>query len=277
MTRILVTGATGTIGRRLVQRLSELHAEFDTLSSKPGSGLQGDFRDIRSLERAFAGVHTLFLLLPLVPDKLQLADNALTAARAARIRHIVRSSAAGADTKSPMSLARLQGMIDAKIGATGIAHTLLRPTSFMQNWVRFLAPQVKNGAVHLPHGSGAQSMVDVRDVAEAAAAVVLDPAAHTGAVYTLTGPQALTDAQMVSEIARTIGREVRYVDAPEAAAVQSMQSTGMSEIMVDWFMSLHQTIKQGRAAKITEDVQRLTGHAPRRFADFVVENTSAWR
>lgn len=275
MSNILVTGASGTIGSALTPRLRELGAEFGAMSSRPGPGVLGDFNDVASLTRAFAGVQTLFLLLPLVPNKLQLADNAVAAAKAAGVQHIVRSSGAGADPESPIAIARLQGQIDAKIAASGIAHTFLRPASFMQNWVKYSAAQVKSGVVHAPHGDGAQSLVDAHDIADAAAAVLVDPAAHAGKAYVLTGPEALTDAQMVAIISAALGREVRYVDVPEAAARQAMQ--GMPDVMVEWFMSLNQVIKNGWASRVTDDVQRLTGHAPRRFADFVRENVAAWR
>jgi NAD(P)H dehydrogenase (quinone) len=219
----------------------------------------------------------LFLLLPLVPNKLQLADNAVAAARAAGVRHIVRSSGAGADPASPISLARLQGSIDAKVAGSGLAHTFLRPSGFMQNWVTFAGAQIKAGKFHAPHGSGAQSLVDARDIADAAAAVLTNPEAHAGQAYTLTGAEALTDEQMLGLISQATGREVRYVDVPEAAALQALQGMGMPAVMVDWFMSLNEVVKQGWAAGVTGDVQRLTGHAPRRFADFVRENASAWR
>ena len=281
MNRILVSSATGTIGTALVQRLRELGATFTTMSSKPSARspqahVVGDFDDRGSLERAFAGIDTLFLLLPLVPNKLALADNAIAAARAAGVMHIVRSSGAGADASSPVSLARLHGSIDAKIAASGIAHTLLRPSGFMQNWVTFSAGQVKAGTVYAPHGSGAQSVIDVRDIADVAAAILMHPAAHAGKAYTLTGAHALTDAQMLATISAATGRKVTYVDVPESAAHQAMLEMGMPEIMIDWFMSLNHVIKQGWAASITDDVQQLSGHAPRRFDDFVRENVAAW-
>jgi uncharacterized protein YbjT (DUF2867 family) len=273
---ILVTGASGNIGRALVAELKARGADFAIMSSKPAPGaVQGDFADTASLERAFQGVDTLFLLLPLVPDKIELARHAVQAARTAGVRHIVRSSGAGADPTSPVALARLQGEIDALVAESGIAHTLLRPNGFMQNWINHSAAALKAGTFYAPHGNGAQSLIDARDIAAVAAAVLTDPAPHAGRAYSLTGPEALTDAQMVAQIAKAAGHPITYVDVPEAAAREAM--AGMPPVMVDWFMSLNDVIKQGWAAGVTDDVQRLTGRPPRRFADFVSEHAAALR
>jgi uncharacterized protein YbjT (DUF2867 family) len=277
MNKILITGGTGTIGSALVQRLRELGADFVVMSSKPSAGVQGDFNDPGSLDRAFTRVDTLFLLFPFVPNMLELARNAVAAARATGVKHIVRSSGAGADAASPVSIARVQGEIDALVTASGIPYTLLRPSSFMQNWVTFLAAQVKAGVVYAPHGAAAYSVIDARDIADAAAAVLVDPARHAGRAYTLTGGQALSDAQMVAAISSVIGREVGYVDVPESAAIEAMTGMGMPQIMIDWLMSLNHVIKQGWAAGVSADVRLLTGHEPRLFEDFVREHMAAWR
>lgn len=282
MNRILVTGASGNIGRPLVAALTAQNANVKAMSSKAiaatatANSVAGDFADPPSLQRAFAGIDTLFLLLPLAPNKLDLARHAVVAAKAAGVKHIVRSSGAGADASSPVALARLQGQIDQMVVDSGLAYTFLRPSGFMQNWINYSAGQIKGGTVYAPHGQGAQSVVDARDIADAAAAVLLNPAAHAGRAYTLTGAEALTDAQMLATIAGVIGRTVNCVDVPEAAAEQAMQGMGMAAVMIEWFMSLNHVIKQGWAAGITDDVQTLTGHAPRRFADFVAQNKAAW-
>lgn len=277
MNRILVTGAAGTIGRFLMARLTAYGADVQPMSSRPGHGVHGDFSDVESLKRAFQGIDTLFLLLPLVPGMRGLADNAIAAARAASVKHIVRSSGAGADASSAFALAKLQGDIDEKVRGSGIAHTLLRPTSFMQNWVKLAASQIRSGTYHAPHGDGAVSVIDARDIADAAAVVLTNPAAHAGKTYTLTGAEALTDAQMVAAISQAIGRELRYVDIPEAAAEEGMRHMGVPAEVVAWMMSLNAIIKAGRAAAFSDDLQALTGKAPRRFADFAREHADAWR
>ena len=277
-TPLLITGASGTIGRELVKALTARGADFAVMSSKPAAGkVLGDFADPASLREAFAGVQTLFLLFPLAPDSFELAKNAVEAAQAAGVRHIVRSSGAGAEAGSPVAISDLQGRIDALIERSGVPFTLLRPAAFMQNWVNYNAAALKAGLYAAPHGTAGISTVDVRDIAEAAAAVLLAPAAHAGQAYTLTGGEALSTAAQVALIAQAAGHAIRYDDIPEAEAEAQLRSWGLPDVMVGYFMSLNHVYKQGWAAGISPDVQRLTGHAPRTFAAFAAEHAAHWR
>jgi NAD(P)H dehydrogenase (quinone) len=281
--RILVSGASGTIGSALVAELSRRGADFAVLRSRPAAGtgaapvVVGDFAQPETLAAALRGFDTLFLLLPLVANKVQLARNALQAARAAGIGHVVRSSGAGADPRSPLSIARLQGEIDQLVKDSGMAWTILRPTFFMQNHVTFNAAQIRAGTLHAAHADGATAMIDVRDIAEAAAAVLTDPAAHAGKSYDLTGGEALTDAQQMAAISEVSGRPVRYVDVPAEAAREAMTGMGMPPVVVDWLASLNEVVRNGWGAGISDDVRRLTGHAPRRFAAFARDHAEAWQ
>lgn len=282
-TPILVTGATGTIGQALVKQLQDRGAKFAVMSSRLGlevggqTTVLGDMADPASLHQAFTGVETLFLLFPYQANAIALARNAVHAAQLAGVKHIVRSSGAGADASSPVSIARMQGEIDQLIEQSGIEYTLLRPNGFMQNWVNFAAGQIKAGNYAAPNGDGAISVIDVRDIAEVAAIVLTDPAAHAGKSYSLTGGEALSTAQQVAMVAAAAGRPVRYDDITEAQAKAAMLGWGMDPQVVEWTLSLSHVYKQGWGAGISPDVQMLTGHAPRRFADFVAENAAAWR
>jgi uncharacterized protein YbjT (DUF2867 family) len=281
--RILVTGAAGNIGAEIVKRLQARKADFAVMTHASGGApagageTQGDFLDPASLRRAFEGVDTLFLLFPLVPEMPRMAANAVAAAKAAGVRHIVRSSGAGADAASPAAIAKVHGEIDALIRNSGIPFTLLLPTSFMQNLVNFYGAAIRDGALYAPRGDGATAVIDVRDIADVAVEVLAHPAAHAGQSYTLTGPENLTDAQMVSAIARQIGRDVRYVDVPEAAAVDSLTRMGSPPQVIEWLMSLNHVIKQGWAAGVSPVVETITGRPPRNLADFVRENAAAWK
>ncbi|MCA3282153.1 MAG: NmrA family NAD(P)-binding protein [Roseomonas sp.] len=281
--RILVTGATGNIGTELVKALRARNAAFAVMTSKAGSApagvteVSGNFLDRTSLAQAFAGIDTLFLLFPMVPDMPIMAANAVAAAKAAGVKHIVRSSGAGADANSAAAIAKVHGEIDALVAASGIPFTLLLPTSFMQNTINYYGSSIRDGGLYAPRGNGAMAVIDVRDIAEVAAVVLTNPEAHAGRSYTLSGPENLTDAQMVSLIAREIGREVKYIDIPEQTALEAMKKMGGAPQVIEWLMSLNYVIKQGWAAGVSPMVRLITGHEPRRFEDFVRENVAAWK
>jgi uncharacterized protein YbjT (DUF2867 family) len=279
---ILITGATGNIGTELTAQLRQAGANVlaGSTSGKALNGVPGrtvDFKSPETLKAAFHGVDRLFLLFPLVPNKLELAGNAVAAARAAGVKHIVRSSGAGADPASPVAIARLQGEIDQLIIESGIAYTLLRPASFMQNWFVYYGGMIKSGTLYLSHADGKASFIDVRDIAAVAAAVLLDPAPHAGKSYTLTGPAALSASEVLDEIAKAGGPRATYTAVPESTAVESMKKMGMDDWTVGIMSSLNRVIAGGYANGLSEDVQTVIGRAPRSFAEFARDNVNAWR
>ena len=284
--RIVVTGATGTVGRRVSARLLAQGADVLALSSRPDAQVPGtpaarvqqaDLRDPAALRRAFDGADAVFLLLPLVPDKPALARTALQAAQAAGVRHVLRLSAIGADAASDNVFARVQGGIDDAVAASGIAWTLLRPAGFMQNYATYGAAMIRAGRYFAAHADAAQAMVDADDIAGCAAAVLADPAAHAGAVYTPTGARAWTHAQTMALIGQAIGRPVAYVPIDDDAARAALQGMGMPEPLLSWMVALGPLVRSGLGHEPTGDVQRLTGRAPRSLEDFVRENAQVWR
>ncbi|RFB81932.1 hypothetical protein B5K08_34040 [Rhizobium leguminosarum bv. trifolii] len=281
--RILVTGATGNIGREVVRELQQRNANFAVMTSHSGRTLpgvssgEGDFADPASLERAFRGFDTAFLLFPMAPNQVEMAHNAVQAAKAAGIRHIVRSSSIGADPDSRIAIAKVQGEIDELVKNSGLPWTLLRPSFFMQNWATYHAAQLKSGTYYAAQGEGAMGAIDVRDIAESAVTVLRDPATHAGRIYTLTGGEALTNAQQLAAISDVLGSCINYVDVPEAAARDALLGMGMPEVVAGWYMDLNYVVKQGWGAEVTSDVKTLTGHAPRTFQNFVKEYADSWR
>jgi uncharacterized protein YbjT (DUF2867 family) len=279
---LLVTGATGNIGQALIARLQHAGAAViaGSTAGQPVAGAPGrvvDFTRPDTLAAAFEGVDTLFLLFPLRPDKLALARHAMQAARRAGVRHVVRSSGAGADTNSPYAISRLQGEIDQTILDAGIPATLLRPSNFMQNWVNYYAGMVKSGSVYLPNGEGRAPWIDVRDIAAAAAAVLLQPNAHAGRVYELSGPELLDTAEVLQRIEQASGTAATYVPVTEAQAAAQMSASGMSPWTVEIMSSLGRLMADGAAARRSTDLLALTGREGNTFDAFAREHADQWR
>jgi uncharacterized protein YbjT (DUF2867 family) len=269
--RILLTGSTGTIGSQLVRQLTTAGTPFDVLPR----GVR--YEDADALARAFEGAETLFVLLPLVPQKVALARNVAAAARRAGVKHIVRSSGAGADAQAGFSLPRLQGTIDQLLADTGIATTFLRPSAFMQNYASWLAGMVRQGVLHGATADAPQSLVDARDIAAVAARVLQAPAPHAGQAYTLTGPQALTDSQCAEILGKVLGRTVRFQPVALEAGDESLRAMGLPAEVVDWLASLNRIVSAGYAAGVTDDVARITGRPATSFARFAADHAAAWK
>jgi len=280
MNKILVTGASGNIGTPLVQALLSRGADFEVMRSQAGEASAtrvASFSDVAGLERAFAGIDTLFVLLPLVPNKLQLARNVAQAAKAADVKHIVRSSGAGADPKAAYALPRLQGSIDQVFEGTGIATTFLRPAGFMQNYSGYMAGMVKAGTVYGATADALQSLIDVRDIADVAATVLTNPQAHAGKAYTLTGGDSLTDSQRTQILSGVLGRTVSFVEVSQEAGTGSMVQMGMPPSIVEWLTSLNALIAAGYAGAISPHVQDILGRPAIGFRQFAHDYQSAWK
>lgn len=278
--KILVTGATGNIGKTLVTELKALGADFDVMSSKAQSAANarvGDFNDVESLKKAFSGIDTLFLLFPLTENKLQLAKNAAAAAVAAGVKHIVRSSGAGADPTSSFALPKLQGQIDAVLEQTGIPTTFLRPASFMQNYVTYQSQAIKDGTIYMADAGQSQSLIDARDIAAVAARVLTNPASHAGRAYTLTGGEAFTGAQAATTLSKLLGREIKHVSVPTDAAVSAMKEWQMPGWLIELMDSLNKVVSAGYASGVSGDVEHILGRKPRTFAAFAEDHASQWR
>jgi uncharacterized protein YbjT (DUF2867 family) len=280
--KILVTGASGNIGQPLIAALKAAGADVEIMRSKAGddSGVPtrvASFDDVASLTKAFTGVDTLFLLFPLVANKIDLAKNAATAAKVAGVKHIVRSSGAGADSTSSFSLPRLQGTIDDILAATGIATTFLRPAGFMQNYVTYQSQAIATGTVYMADGGQAQSLIDVRDIADVAAAVLLDPAKHAGKAYTLTGGAAFTGIEAAKMISAAIGHLVNHVTVTAEQAVDTMKQWQMPAYVIDVMDSLNHIVAAGYAADVSPDVEKMLGRKPRTFESFVQQQKAAWQ
>jgi uncharacterized protein YbjT (DUF2867 family) len=283
MSKILVTGATGTIGSQLVKQLQAAKADFAVMVRDAAHAPAGvparvaDWEDVPALTAAMRGFDTVFLLFPLVPNKVQLAKNAAAAAKAAGVKHIVRSSGAGADASSSFALPKLQGTIDQVLADTGIATTFLRNAGFMQNYITFMADQIKSGTFYAANGDAAQSLIDIRDIVAVAAKILQSPAPHAGKAYTLTGGEAFTSAQAAQQLSAAIGKPVSYVAVTPEQAVEAMKGMHYPPFIVEHMDSLNRIVIAGYAAGIRSDVQTLLGRKPIGFAQFVQDYASAWK
>ncbi len=280
---ILVIGATGTVGRTVVAALQAAGEEFRVGSRNPVKAqalgapvVEFDWDRPPTFQTAFAGAEKVFLLAPVSDREPEYGLAAVAAAKRAGVRHIVKLSVIGADAEPGIMLGRLHRASERAIEASGIAWTMLRPTSFAQNFVNHYGVDPhKNGPVYLPHGDGGSSWIDVRDVGEVAARV-LSETGHEGKAYTLTGGKAVTTAHAVEILGEALGRQYDYVDVPDAAAREAMRSHGAPEWMVEALAELNALIRHGHANDVSATVGELLGRPPRTFRQYA-EDLAAGR
>jgi uncharacterized protein YbjT (DUF2867 family) len=281
---ILVTGATGTVGSATVKALDSLGANVragvrslikgENLKRLPGVELvELNFAHPESLRVAFTGVSTAFLITPFSEDQVQMAKQLIDAAQEAGVRHVVRLSASGAEAEPGIQLGRWHREAEEYLKAKELNNTVLRPGSFMQNFVHQQAGTIKTeNAFYLPMGQGRISYIDARDIGEVAAEILLRPEGHDGKAYTLTGPQALTGDEVAEVFSSVLGREIRYIDVPEDAARNAMQQQQLPAWMIDSLLELYSISRAGYASGVTSDVQDVTGRSPYTFQEFVETN-----
>lgn len=279
---IFITGATGNIGSHLVKLLLRDAEPFTAgLKREPESNPSYayrvfDFNDQQSMTEAFRGFHTLFLIFPVTDHILDIGHNALEAALKADVRHIVHSSAAGANPDSEFPLLQAHGIIDDWIITSGLKYTITRPASFMQNYASFFGNSIKQGAVYSAAGKGKRAWIDVRDIAEVNAEILKNPIAHKNKVYTLTGNEVFSTAEGLQKISAIIKKPIQYVEVPQRSINETMKQRGMSEQVVKMIASVDEATRKGYFAKASHDLEKILHRQPISFRDYVKENQQHW-
>ncbi|MFB4269516.1 SDR family oxidoreductase [Nonomuraea sp. GTA35] len=227
---ILITGAGGTVSRAVLRSL-EGTADVRVLVRDPAkapAGVEvaiGDLDEPATLDEAFRGVKTLWLLTAMGPHAPHRSMNAVWAARQAGVSHVVRMSAIGAAHDAPTRNGRLHALSDVELAASGLDWTILRPAFFMQN----LFGSVNGDTLYGALGEGRIGMVDVRDIGDFAAEVLRAPARHKGATYTLTGPASISLGTVAEDLSQVYGTPIGYQPVPLEAGVRSMLEAGLPE------------------------------------------------
>ena len=283
---ILVTGATGNVGAELVRQLGAaghdvraLVKDRQSAATMLGDGVElaeGDLTRPDTLDAAFRQVESAYLLLPMLPTLRQWDAELISAAKRAGVRHVVKHSNLGADQSDATTMQRWHRAGELLTEESGMAWTFIRPTGFMTNALAWAGMVKTSGTVYAPGGDGKLAVVDPRDIAAAAVAVLTQPG-HEGKAYDITGPEALSAADQVSLIGEEIGRPLTYTDIPEPAARGSMLATGMPAEIVDALLEFMGGVRAGRSATVSDAVQELSGQRARTFADWVHDNASAFR
>jgi uncharacterized protein YbjT (DUF2867 family) len=279
---ILITGATGNIGRELVPFLLETRQPVRVLVrderkvahlDRCVERVVGDFEKPETLIPAVKGVERIFL----VTYEMRQDIHMLEAAKGAGVKHIVKLSTLEA-TDHKIQVGKWHYEREELIRASGLDWTFLRPGMFMSNSIEWWAESIKGqNSVFFPGGKkGKVAPVDPRDVARVAA-VALTEQGHSKQAYELTGSELFTIGEMVQVISKVLGKPIQYVDIPPIAAKLFMLKTGMDKILVNALMEMLRSLRRNEGAVVTDTVQRVTGHPPRTFEAWCREHIKAFQ
>jgi uncharacterized protein YbjT (DUF2867 family) len=272
---IAVTGATGVVGGGVARRLATAGIAQRLIVRSPhrtpplpGAEIAvASYGDGPAARTALAGVDTLFMVSG-AEQPNRLADHLtfVDAAAAARVRRIVYTSFFHASPQSTFLLARDHWHTEARIRDSGMSFTFLRDNLYADVFLDFAGPE---GVLRGPAGDGRVSVVARADVIDAAVAVLQDAATsggaasrHDGASYGLTGPAALSLAEIADIISRATGRQVRYQAESIDEAYASRAVYGAAQWQVDAWVSTYTAIAAGELEEVTDDVRLVTGHPP---------------
>lgn len=287
---ILVTGSTGTIGTQVLKFLDGKGADVRALTRTPEKAnppagvtpVKGGLADIDSIRAALDGVSTLFLLAPNAPDELTQAMLALNAAREAGVKGIVYLSVFKGEAYADVPHFASKMTVERMIDACDLPATILRPAYFIQNDLRQKDALLGGGVYGMPVGAKGISMVDIRDIGEAAAKELLRreqaSAPLPREIYELVGPDALTGNRLATLWTEILGRPIAYAGDDLEGLEQRLKSFGPAWLAYDMKLMMRRYQEDGAVAT-DEDLNRLAallGHAPRSYRDFAKAAAVGW-
>jgi uncharacterized protein YbjT (DUF2867 family) len=281
---ILVTGATGTNGRELVDELKKRRVPFRAMLRDANKRsllpegveiVEGDFAKPDTLARALDGVDHAFLVSPSSEQSGELEKSFIAAAKNAGVAHVVKLSVIGADLHSTSKFQRFHREVEIELENSGMGWTNLRPNLFMQTTLSYKPTIVSQNAIFASAGNSRISAVDVRDIA-AVAAVMLTEAGHEGKNYIITGPEALTHTEMAAHLSEALGKQVRYVDVPYSVTRDALLQMRIPAWQVEGIIELNDMYKRGEAAGVTDTVRSVAKKEPITFAQFARDFSNAF-
>lgn len=265
---VAVTGITGAVGGLVGRALVEAGVPLRLLARTPSKVpplpgcvvLPSTYGDGAPSVAALRGVSTLLMVSAAEhEDRLDQHRAFVDAAAEAGVGHVVYTSFAAAAEDAVFTLGRDHWATERAIVNAGLAHTFLRDSFYLD----FLPETVgEDGVIRGPAGDGRVAAVARSDVARVATAVLLEPEQHRNATYELTGPEALSFTDVAEQVSAARGRPVTYYDETLEEAYASRAHYGAPRWQVDAWVSTYTAIATGQLARLTDDVQRLTGRHP---------------
>ena len=284
---ILVTGATGLNGGVLVRLLSARGVPVRALVRNPTRAtalaslpnvevVEGDMAHPATLAEPLRGVERAMLISSSDPAMLEVQSNFIEAARKAGVRHVVKLSGIMPEVDSPFRFACMHGEAELKLERSGIAFTHLRAGEFMHAYFRQVPAIVARGTFFLPMEDARIASIDVRDIAEVAAKALTEPG-YEGKIYPLTGPEALSMAEVAEKLSTATGKSIRYANIAPEEARKAQLAAGVPPYTADALAELFGERRKGKESQVWPDIEDILGRRATTFDDFATRHAAIFR
>jgi uncharacterized protein YbjT (DUF2867 family) len=284
---LLLTGATGAAGsliarefmnqRESVRVLVRDRAKARWLENVPTVEIvSGDMSDRSSLTRALEGVERVLMISSPAMNMVETQSTFVDACKSAGIRQVIKFSGLDARPETRFPFGHMHWEIEQHLERSGLAWTHLRPTGFMQEYLREAPSIISDGALYLPLGDVRLNPVDLVDVAKVGF-LLLRNGGHEGEALSLTGPEALTMTEIAERIANAAGKTVRYVPISAAQRRQALVAHGVPTEFADALdEQVTERLKGGRESKVDLSTHRGFNVQPTTFSQFARRNAQAF-
>lgn len=283
--KLLVTGASGKLGGLVLEALLKrgekgiiaTSRNKEKLSSYKERGVEvraADFEDEARLAEAFKGAERLLIIsTDAIGSRVLQHKNAINAAKAAGVRHIVYTSWPKADT-SVAFVSKEHIETEKLIKESGLSYTILRNYPYAQNIFYAIPHALETGTLYGTAGKGSVAYVTREDCADAAAGA-LASSSFENEILDITGKDSVNYEELVKLVSEVSGKKLNYVDIPEADLKEALLKSGLPEVWADVFVTFDLSYKNGDTKFVTNAVEKLSGHAPKGFKEFLIENRAA--
>ena len=283
---VFVLGATGTVGRLLLDELAPTDVAVRAAARNPAKAAAAydvavqwaefDLERVETFAPALAGIDRVFMISRPGDDVAErFAVPFIDAMRVAGVKHVVNLSAMGAAKRPEFSVRK----VELALEASGIPFTHLRPNFFMQIHATGALGQAirMTRRIALPAGNAKLSFIDARDVAGVAARVLTDVRPHANSAYTLTGCEAMDYHEVADCIAKAVGDHVQYVPIDDAATRAMLQGAGYAATRIDRLLGMYRLVRMGACEPTSPDAEAVLTHPPIRFDKFAADHADCWK
>ncbi|WP_428660121.1 SDR family oxidoreductase [Runella sp.] len=281
---ILVTGATGHLGKATIDFLLNTvsanqiaalvrdEAKAEELAAKGVELRRGDYNDIDSLEKAFAGVDTLLLVSSAsLEDRVGQHINAINAAVRAGVKHLIYTSVVKASHETKFIPGADHIKTEEYLKQSGILYTIFRNTFYAEVLPTLWGNVLESGQWFYPADAAKANFAARKDMAEALANVLVSPEKHLNKTYEITGSKSYTFAEIAEQLSDVTGKTITYTDIPLDAFKEGLTKAGVPQQYVPIIVSISEAFKAGEMDATEEDLETLLGRKPTSLSTYLQE------